>query len=433
LLTEPTSSSSTETVAEAGAGQLARPTEAQAFRFWLKLGLISFGGPAGQVAIMHEELVERRRWISERRFLHALNFCMALPGPEAQQLASYIGYSMYGVRGALTAGGLFVLPSFVLLCALSAVYVEYGEVAAVSGVVRGLGAAVIALVAAAVIRVGRRVIRTRAALATALAAFGLLLVGVPFLAIIAVAASLGYLAGRRWPSLLGSPASGHGEDEPGEAIAEAGLWRRFLRTIALWLVPVAVLLLVGGLVADLAGFFTLAALVTFGGAYAVLPFVAHAAVDRFAWLSAGDMVAGLALGESTPGPLIMVNTFVGFLAGWNVKGGLLWGLAGATIATVCTFAPSFVFIISGAPLIDRIRTTGAFASALNGITIAVVGVIAALAVFVARHAAFPGREADWVVIALSAVAFVAVVRFKVGVIRVVAACAAVGLIASRLT
>ena len=406
-----------------------RPSEAQAFCFWLKLGMISFGGPAGQVAIMHDELVEKRGWISERRFLHALNFCMALPGPEAQQLASYIGYWMFGVRGALTAGGLFVLPSFVLLCVMSAVYVEYGEVTAVEGVVRGLGAAVIALVAAAVIRIGGRVIRTRAALAVAVIAFGLLVAGVPFLVIIAAAALTGYVVGRVRPTLLRTP-SGHGDDDHEDVLVESGLRRRFAQTLLIWLIPLAVLLLVGGLVAQLAGFFTLAALVTFGGAYAVLPFVADAAVNRFGWLTADDMVAGLALGESTPGPLIMVNTFVGFLAGYNVVGGLAWGLLGAMIATVCTFAPSFVFIISGAPLIDRVRTTGAFASALNGITIAVVGVIAALAVFVARHAAIVDGRPDWLVVLLAVLAFVAVVRFKVGVVAVVTSCAAAGLLAS---
>jgi chromate transporter len=410
-----------------------RPSEAQAFRFWLKLGMISFGGPAGQIAIMHDELVERRRWISERRFLHALNFCMALPGPEAQQLASYVGYSMHGVRGAIAAGGLFVLPSFVLLCAMSAIYVEFGEVAAVAGVVRGLGAAVIALVAAAVLRVGGRVIHTPAAFALAALAFGLIVAGVPFPAIIALTALVGYLAGTRRASLLGRPAAHGGEIDERNSLPETGLRRRLVKTLCIWLVPLAILLLVGGLVAELAGFFTLAALVTFGGAYAVLPFVADAAVNRFGWLSADDMVAGLALGESTPGPLIMVNTFVGFLAGYNVEGGLAWGLLGATIATVCTFVPSFVFIVSGAPLIDRIRTTGAFSAALNGITIGVVGVIGGLAVFVARHAAFGDDRIDWLVIVLAMLAFVAVWRFRVGVVPAVAGCAAVGLLASLVS
>ena len=411
---------------------VASPTEGQAFRFWLRLGMISFGGPAGQIAIMHDELVEKRRWISEGRFLHALNFCMALPGPEAQQLASYIGYSMHGVRGAMTAGGLFVLPSFVLLCFMSAIYAEYGEVAAVAGVVRGLGAAVIALVAAAVLRVGGRVIHTPTALALTVIAFGLLIAGVPFPLIIAAAALIGFALGRSRPTLLGKP-SGHGDDDSREVRLESGLRRRFVKTILIWLLPLSLLLLAGGLVAELAGFFTLAALVTFGGAYAVLPFVADAAVNRFGWLSADDMVAGLALGESTPGPLIMVNTFVGFMAGYNVEGGLAWGLVGASVVTLCTFAPSFVFIISGAPLIDRIRATGAFAASLNGITIAVVGVIAALGVFVARHAAFSDGHPDWLVIVVATVAFVAVVRYKVGVVSVVAFCAAVGLVASAFS
>jgi chromate transporter len=410
----------------------AKPTEVQAFRFWLKLGFISFGGPAGQIAIMHDELVERRRWIPERRFLHALNFCMALPGPEAQQLASYIGYSMYGVRGAITAGGLFVLPSFVLLCVMSAIYVEYGEVASVAGIVRGLSAAVIALVSAAVIRVGSRVIHTPAALGLAAVAFALIVVGVPFPIIVVLAALAGYLVGRSWPKLFGASSEGAREDDGEATWPEKGLRRRFVKAVLIWLVPVAVLLAVGGLVGQLAGFFTLAALVTFGGAYAVLPFVATAAVNRFGWLTPDDMVAGLALGESTPGPLIMVNTFVGFLAGYNVEGGLAWGLLGATIATLCTFVPSFVFIISGAPIIDRIRTTGAFAASLNGITIGVVGVIAALAVFVARHAAFEDGKPDWLVIILAMVAFLAVWRFHVGVVTTVACCAAVGLAAALL-
>jgi chromate transporter len=257
----------------------------------------------------------------------------------------------------------------------------------------------------------------------------LLIIGVPFPLIIALAGFVGFAAGRRRPGLLGAQ-SGHEGDDAEEPRAESGLRRRFVKTLLVWLVPLSLLLLAGGLVADLAGFFTLAALVTFGGAYAVLPFVADAAVNHFGWLTPDDMVAGLALGESTPGPLIMVNTFVGFLAGYNVEGGLAWGLVGASIATLCTFVPSFVFIISGAPLIDRIRTTGAFASALNGITIAVVGVIAALAVFVARHAAFSDGHPDWLVIVLAVAAFVAVVRYRVGVVSVVAFCAAVGLAAS---
>jgi chromate transporter len=401
-----------------------RPTEVEALRFWLKLGFISFGGPAGQIAIMHDELVERRRWISEPRFLHALNFCMALPGPEAQQLASYVGYSLYGVRGAITSGGLFVLPSFVLLCAMSAIYVEYGDVAVVDGAVQGLGAAVVALVLAAVIRVGSRVIHTAAAVGLAALAFAAILLGAPFPVVIAVAALAGYLAGRSGASVLGAPAGHAGEET---STPEPFARRRFVASLAIWLVPVGVLVAVGGVVGDLAGFFTVAALVTFGGAYAVLPFVANQAVNHYAWLSSKDMVAGLALGESTPGPLIMVNTFVGFLAGYHVEGGLGWGILGAVIATLATFVPSFVFIIAGASLIDRVRAAGAFGSALHGITVAVVGVIAALAVFVARHALVVDGRLDWVLTPLAVAAFVAVWRFRVGVVATVAGCALVGI------
>jgi chromate transporter len=409
-----------------------RPSEQEAFWFWLKLGCISFGGPAGQIAIMHDELVERRRWISERRFLHALNFCMALPGPEAQQLASYVGYSLYGVRGAITSGGLFVLPSFVLLCFMSGIYVAFGDVTVVEGVVSGLGAAVVALVAAAVIRVGSRVIHTPAAVGLAAAAFLAIAVGVPFPIIIALAALLGYLAGRKDPTLLGRPAS-HGGDEKDDDDAAAqhtgvSVRRRFAKGLVIWLVPVAVLVLIGGLVGQLAGFFTIAALITFGGAYAVLPFVANAAVNHYGWVTSKDMVAGLALGESTPGPLIMVNTFVGFVAGYNVGGNLAWGFLGAVIATLATFVPCFVLIISGAPIIDRIRSTGSFANSLNGITISVVGVIGGLAVFVARHALITNGTVDWVLAALAAVAFVGFWRYRVGIIPIVLTCAAVGII-----
>ncbi|MDX6556579.1 MAG: chromate transporter [Miltoncostaeaceae bacterium] len=428
---------STGAVAAPSADEVVLPTERQALRFWLKLGMISFGGPAGQIAIMHEELVERRRWISERRYLHALNFCMALPGPEAQQLATYVGYSMHGVRGGLAAGGLFVLPSFVLLCALSAVYAAYGEVAVVDGAVRGLGAAVVALILAAVVRIGGRVIRTPAALVLAGGSFAGFVAGVPFPALIALAALIGWCATRWWPALLGPPPA-HGPAEPdiADPLAPAraprrrGALARLGRTLVVWLVPVLALLLVGGLVADLAGLFTVAALVTFGGAYAVLPFITDQAVSGFGWLSTQDMVAGLALGESTPGPLIMVNTFVGFMAGWNLQGGLLWGLIGASIATFATFAPSFVFIINGAPLIDRIRTTGALAGALGGITIAVVGAIAALGLFVAEHALVVDDRPDWLVVALTLAAFVALWRFKVSVVLVVLACAGAGIVAA---
>jgi len=254
-------------------------------------------------------------------------------------------------------------------------------------------------------------------------------VGVPFPLIIAVAAAIGYAAGRLDPSLLGRP-SGHGgeEDEAGaDEAARVSVRRRLTRALAIWLVPIAALIAVGGVVGELAGFFTVAALVTFGGAYAVLPYVATQAVNHYGWLTSKDMVAGLALGESTPGPLIMVNTFVGFVAGYHVEGGLGWGLLGAAVATFATFAPSFVFIITGAPVIDRIRTTGSFANGLNGVTISVVGVIGGLAVFVARHALVTDGRPEWVLTLLAVAAFVAVWRYRLGVLPVVAVCAAVGI------
>ena len=403
----------------------APPTEGEALRFWLRLGCISFGGPAGQIALMHDEIVERRRWIDEGAFLRGLNACMALPGPEAQQLASYIGYRLHGIRGALAAGGLFVLPSFVLLCVLSGVYVRYGTVAEIEGVVRGLGGAVVALVAAAVLRIGGRVVRTPIAFALAVASFAASIAHIPFLAIIATAAALGALLHGR----LGEPES-HGD--PSAEPAPSTPWRpRLAATLAAWLVPLAALLFVGGVIADLAGFFSLAALVTFGGAYAVLPFVADQAVRGYGWLSPADMVAGLALGETTPGPLIMVNTFVGFLAGEHHGGTLVWGLAGASVATACTFAPSFVFILNLAPVIDRARPTGRVADALAGVTVAVVGVIAGLAVYLARHALVRHGSPDWVPIVLAVGAFAAL-RLRVSPVRVIAVCAAVGLVATAL-
>ncbi len=412
----------------------AAPSEAEALRFWLRLGFIGFGGPAGQIAIMHDELVERRGWISERRFLHALNVCMALPGPEAQQLASYIGHTLHGVRGALTAGGLFVLPSFVLLVGMSAVYAAYGETPAVEGVVRGLGGAVVALILVAILRIGGRVIRTPAAAALAAAAFAAFVAGMPFVALLALAAAIGWLAGRRSSALLGG-AGATAADSAATAGGGGGgtpSRRRIVVCLAAWLVPVALLLLAGGLVADLAGLFTVTALVTFGGAYAVLPFVADQAVNRFGWLTPEEMVAGLALGESTPGPLIMVNTFVGYMAGHTVGGGAWWGLAGAVIATFCTFAPSFVMIINGAPLIDRAHGAGALTHALTGITVAVVGVIGGLAVFVGENVLVDDGRPDPLVIALAVASFAVLWRRRAGMLPVVAACALAGLLAEVL-
>ncbi len=406
-----------------------RPGQATALRFWLKLGCISFGGPAGQVAIMHDELVERRGWISESRFLHALAFCFALPGPEAQQLATYVGWRLHGLRGALAAGGLFVLPSFVLLCALSFVYVEYGNVPEVAGVVRGLGGAVVGLVVAALIRVGGRVARTPVTIGLAAVAFGALMLGVPFPLILVAAAVIAIAVQRALPGSF--PGMGHGTDtaadEASERVTTSG--PRIAVILATWILPVAGLILVGGVIADLAGFFSLAALVTFGGAYAVLPFVADQAVNRFEWLSAKDMVAGLALGETTPGPLIMVNTFVGYLAGWTTHQSHGWALMGAGVATLCTFIPSFVFILLGGPYVDRLPRRGKVATALHGVSVAVVGVIGGLAVFVGRHVIVVDDAPDWLAIALAVGALVALVRYRVNVLWIIAVSAVAGLIA----
>ena len=406
-----------------------RPTEATALRFWLRLGCISFGGPAGQIAIMHDELVERRGWISESRFLHALAFCFALPGPEAQQVATYVGWRLHGLRGALAAGGLFFLPSFVLLCALSFVYVEYGEVPEVAGVVRGLGGAVVGLVVAALIRVGGRVATTPVTMGLAALAFGALMLGVPFPAILVAAAVIAIAMQRLAPGSF--PGLGHATDDDAGAQSEHVTTspRRIGGILSTWILLVVGLLLVGGVIADLAGFFSLAALVTFGGAYAVLPFVADQAVNRFEWLSSKDMVAGLALGETTPGPLIMVNTFVGYLAGWTTHHSHAWAMAGAGVATLCTFAPSFVFILLGGPYVDRMPRRGRVASALHGVSVAVVGVIGGLAVFVGRNVLVVDGEPDWLAIVLALVALIALARYRVNVLWIIGLSAAAGVIA----
>jgi chromate transporter len=379
---------------------------------------------------MHDELVERRRWISEARFLHALAFCFALPGPEAQQLATYVGWRLHGLRGAIAAGGLFVLPSFVLLCGLSFVYVQFGDVAEVAGVVRGLSGAVVGLVLAALVRIGGRVAKTPLTIGLAAAAFGALMVGVPFPLILVAAAVFAVVVQRKVPGSF--PGLGHGgEPEPATPTVTASARRNGV-VLAAWVVPVVALLLIGGVIADLAGFFSIAALVTFGGAYAVLPFVADQAVHHFGWLSAKDVVAGLALGETTPGPLIMVNTFVGYMAGWTTHHSHAWALAGAAVATLCTFLPSFVFILIGGPYVDCIRTGGRLATALHGVSVAVVGVIGGLAVFVGRHTLVRDGEPDWLTIALAIGAFVALVKYKVNVLWIIAAAALAGLVSGLL-
>jgi chromate transporter len=422
-----------------------------ALRFWFKLGCISFGGPTGQIAIMHQELVERRRWISEPRFLHALNFCMLLPGPEAQQLATYIGWLLHGIRGGLAAGALFVLPSLFLLLALSWMYAAFGDVPEVAGVLYGVKPAVIAIVAFAAWRLGSRTLRDPALWVIAAAAFAAIaFFEISFPYIILGAGLIGYLGGRIAPARFRGGAQ-HGAglqtqsasliDDQTPAPEHVRVYGRRIALyvtvgVLLWGAVLGVLWLTfgwSGVFTQMGWFFTKAALLTFGGAYAVLPYVQQAAVEQFGWLSAAQMIDGLALGETTPGPLIMVVTFVGFVGAWthNPFGGELaaWsGIVGGLVATWFTFLPSFLFIFAGAPLVERTRGDHELTAPLVAITAAVVGVIVNLAVYFAAHVLWPGGATlDWLAVAISVGAFIALWRFKVGVIPVIAACAMIGL------
>ncbi|MDP2019113.1 chromate efflux transporter [Hydrogenophaga sp.] len=425
---------------------------AEAFRFWLKLGCISFGGPAGQMAIMHTELVERRRWISEKRFLHALNFCMVLPGPEAQQLATYIGWLMHGTRGGLVAGALFVLPSLLLLVLLSWIYIAFGSLPVVAAVFYGIKPAVTALVLHAAHRIGSRALKNRWLWGIAAAAFvAIFALDAPFPAIVLAAALVGHWGGRRWPHVFvtGSGHVGgaqpHGLaliDDDTPAPAHALFTRRRLAQvlvigIGLWLLAMAVLLAlygVQGTLTQMGWFFTKAALMTFGGAYAVLPYVYQGAVENFGWLSAQQMIDGLALGETTPGPLIMVVAFVGFIGGWlhPMLGpdSLFWsGALAASVVTFFTFLPSFVFILVGGPFIETTHGKLKFTAPLTAITASVVGVILNLALFFAYHVWWPqgftGRF-DAPSAALTVLAAIALFRFKVGVVPLIGVCGLLG-------
>lgn len=425
---------------------------AEAFRFWLKLGFISFGGPAGQIAVMHQELVERRRWISEGRFLHALNYCMLLPGPEAQQLATYIGWLMHRTWGGIVAGGLFVLPAFVILTALSWAYVTHAAHPAVAAVFHGIKPVVVAIVAFAAWRIGSKVLRNGMLAAIAVAAFLLLAaIRVPFPIVILLAALAGWIGGRAAPRLFagvsthaptpidhapaliddGTPVPAHARHRPRRliAIAAAG--------IAAWLLVMALLAALQGIhgtAAVMGWFFTKAALLTFGGAYAVLPYVYQGAVEHYRWLTPGQMIDGLALGETTPGPLIMVVTFVGFVGAWAHATGappLIAALTGAFAATYFTFLPSFLFIFAGAPLVEATRGNPGFTAPLTAITAAVVGVIANLALFFAYHVFWPrgfAAEFDWISLSIAVAAFAALFWFRVGPIAIVIAGAAAGVI-----
>ena len=417
----------------------------QAFVYWLRLGCISFGGPAGQIALMHTELVERRRWISERRFLHALNFCMVLPGPEAQQLATYIGWLMHRTAGGVVAGALFVLPSLLLLIALSWVYLAFGALPAVAGVFYGIKPAVTAIVVAAAIRIGSRALRNRWLWGIAIAAFlAIYALAAPFPLIVLAAGATGWLGGRLRPQHF-SAAAGHAAaaDGSGAALIDDHTptppharftWRRFARVLLvfalLWALTIGALMLALGaraVLTQMAWFFTKAALLTFGGAYAVLPYVVQGAVDQHHWLSAAQMIDGLALGETTPGPLIMVVAFVGFVGGWThrVFGAdalFAAGAAAAGVATFFTFLPSFLFILLGGPFIESTHGKLGFTAPLSGITAAVVGVIVNLALFFAVHVLWPhgfGGRFEWPALAIGVAAAVALIRYKVGVIPVV--------------
>ncbi|MDX1381824.1 MAG: chromate efflux transporter, partial [Xanthomonadales bacterium] len=363
---------------------------AEATRVWARIGLLSFGGPAGQIALMHRVLVEERGWISERQFLHALNFCMLLPGPEAQQLATYVGWQLHRVRGGLIAGSLFVLPGFLVILALSYLYVAAGSLPVVQGLFLGLKAAVIAIVLQALVRIARRSLHGPLPVVVALAAFlAMYAWQVPFPWVIAVAALAGALAPRFRPAA---------DDTAHEDLAASAGWRGLVRTVAIfglaWLLPVAALLATlgpGHVFSTIATFFSKMAVVTFGGAYAVLAYVSQEAVQTYQWLMPGEMIDGLAMAETTPGPLIMVVQFVGFLAAYRDPGGLhpgVSGLLGALVTTWVTFAPCFLWIFAGAPYIERLRNNRWLAGALAGVTAAVIGVIMNLAAWFATHALF---------------------------------------------
>ena len=425
----------------------------QALLYWLKLGFISFGGPAGQIAIMHEDLVERKRWISEARYLHALNYCMVLPGPEAQQLATYIGWLMHRTWGGIVAGGLFVLPSLLLLIGLSWVYMAFGTVPAVAGVLFGIKPAVTAIVVSAAYRIGSRALKNGWLWGIAVAAFvGIFALNLPFPLIVVLAGLVGYSGGRFAPSKF---AVGGGHGKAGKSAGAALIddttptpahalftWSRFTRVLVvclgLWAVGIGGLTLAYGwdaVLTQMAWFFTKAALMTFGGAYAVLPYVYQGGVDHYQWLTAPQMIDGLALGETTPGPLIMVVSFVGFVGGWTkaIFGSdslFLSGAVAATVVTFFTFLPSFFFILLGGPFIESTHGNLKFTAPLTGITAAVVGVIVNLAVFFAYHVLWPqglGGRFEWFSALIGLAAAVALFRFKVGVIPVIAASAMAGL------
>ena len=426
----------------------------EVLKFWAKLGFISFGGPAGQIAVLHQELVEKRRWISERRFLHALNYCMLLPGPEAQQLVTYIGWLMHRSWGGILAGTLFVLPSLFILIGLSWVYLTYGQVPWIAAIFFGIKPAVTAIVLHAAIRIGKRTIRNHVLKAIAILSFlAIFILNLSFPIIVLIAAIVGFWGGKRYPEYFdqngrqesSKPSDGNAiidDHTPSPAHAQFRYQTTLLHSavaFGCWLIPFACLIAFFGwktLYPTLAWFFTKAAFLTFGGAYAVLPYVYQGAVDQFHWLSANQMMDGLALGATTPGPLIMVVAFVGYLAGHLqhliVFSSPFWfGVLGAVVATWFTFLPSFFFILVGGPLVESTHGKLQFTAPLTAISAAVVGVIVNLGLFFAYHVFFPlglGGSISWISIAICALAGLALFKYKKGVMTVLGGSALAGLL-----
>ena len=427
----------------------------EALKFWAKLGFISFGGPAGQIAVLHQELVEKRRWISERRFLHALNYCMLLPGPEAQQLVTYIGWLMHRSWGGILAGTLFVLPSLLILIGLSWIYLSFGQVPWIAAIFFGIKPAVTAIVLHAAVRIGKRTIHNQALQWIALGSFlAIFILNLAFPIIVLIAAAIGFWGGKRYPQYF-AQGNAHGKSADkhyGEALIDDNTptpnhalfsYQKTIRhsiiALGCWLLPMLSLLYIFGwktLYPQLAWFFTKAALLTFGGAYAVLPYVYQGAVDHFHWLSANQMIDGLALGETTPGPLIMVVAFVGYLAGHiqhliGSSNPFWFGVLGACVATWFTFLPSFFFILVGGPLIESTHGKLSFTAPLTAITAAVVGVIANLGLFFAYHVFLPrgfGGSISWISIVICILAAIALFRFQKGVMSVLGGSAIAGLL-----
>ncbi|NUM55144.1 MAG: chromate efflux transporter [Candidatus Hydrogenedentes bacterium] len=427
------------------------PTFGQATRTWAYIGLNSFGGPAGQIAVMHRVLVEEKRWVSEERFLHALNYCMLLPGPEAQQLATYIGWLLHGARGGLVAGTLFIVPGVAVIMILSYLYAGAQHVATVEALFFGLKAAVLAIVAEAVLRIGKRALKTRSSIGIAALAFvAIFFFNVSFPIIVAAAAAIGAaqrFLNRTAISSRMDPAESHAHS------AVPTLWRSVkVVTVwcALWFVPLVAIAVARGfddVYVDVGVFFSKAAVVTFGGAYSVLAYMTQQAVDVYGWLKPGEMVDGLAMAETTPGPLIMVVQFVGFMAAFRDPGGMhpmLAGTLGGLLATWVTFTPCFLWIFLGAPYIESLRGNKALNAALSAITAAVVGVVLNLAVWFFLHTVFGGVDAvrfgplmlhvpdfgtiDWAALVLAAGAMIATFRYHAGMFKVLAACALCGII-----